>query len=134
MRIFVFGSNRLGIHGAGAAKTAKEHWGARWGKGDGLMVHLEDKSRGCYAIPTKVNPRIRLPLATIAESIHDFLRFAKACELEGFGEVFLITRIGCGLAGYTDDQIAPLFAAAPPNCEFDPEWAKFGLKTWTEAP
>jgi hypothetical protein len=134
MRIFVFGSNRLGIHGAGAAKTAHKEWGARWGKGDGLTVNLTDKTRGSYAIPTKVNPRIRLPLATIAESVGDFLRFARACELEGFGEVFLITRIGCGLAGYKDKQIAPLFAGAPDNCEFDPQWAEFGLKTWTEAP
>jgi hypothetical protein len=131
MRIFVFGSNLLGIHGAGAAKEARGRWGARMGRGEGLMVNLQDKSRGCYAIPTKVNPKIRLSLAKIEGHIHDFLRFARACEN---GEVFLITRIGCGLAGFTDDQIAPLFAGAPDNCEFDPEWARFGLKTWTEAP
>ncbi len=109
--VFVFGSNRAGVHGGGAAKTAKESYGAKWGKGEGLFGRS-------YAIPTK-NTHIRSLLPSeVAMHVDRFLTFARSHpELR-----FAVTRIGCGLAGFTDDQIAPLFAGAPDNCELPEGW------------
>ena len=103
--IFVFGSNFAGRHGKGAALYARQHHGAVYGQGVGLQGNS-------YAIPTK-DARLRtLPVDAIATHVQTFLNFA--------GQhpewVFRITAIGCGLAGYTPKDIAPLFAAAPANC------------------
>ena len=97
--IFVFGSNELGIHGAGAAKTAKQ-WGARYGQGIGLMGRT-------YGIPTveKLNPYTTLSLMTIKQHVDDFIQFANKNK----NKIFLVTKIGCGLAGFKDYQIAPFF-------------------------
>ncbi len=109
--IFVFGSNLAGRHGKGAALYARQHYGAIYGQGVGLQGRS-------YAIPTK-DKRIRtLPLERIAIYVRDFLEFAQQHpELH-----FQVTRIGCGLAGYTDAEIAPLFSDAPPNCQLPDEW------------
>lgn len=96
--IFVFGSNTSGRHGKGAAKTAMK-WGAIYGQGAGLQGRT-------YGIPT-VNSSItnKLPLPTIEKHVATFMMFAyEHPEL-----TFLVTEIGCGLAGWTQKDIAPLF-------------------------
>lgn len=110
-RIFVFGSNLAGVHGGGAAKTAHEQYGAVWGKGQG-------EQGMCYAIPTKDQNLRTLPLAAIESFVKMFIAYAGANP----HLYFFVTRIGCGLAGYTDDQIAPLFIDAPDNCELPEGW------------
>lgn len=99
-QVFVFGSNLLGIHGAGAAKVALD-FGAKHRIGQGI-------SGQTYAIPTKHNPKERLPLSVIAVYISEFIRYAKRHTTFEF----LVTPIGCGLAGYNPQNIAPLFTAA----------------------
>lgn len=113
--IFVFGSNLAGIHGAGAAAVAL-NLGAKWGKGVGLQGKT-------YAIPTKDKNIKTMSLTEILPYIEDFVRFTKDHpEMR-----FFVTRIGCGLAGYSDNQIAPLFSGAM-NCSFAKEWRPFILK------
>lgn len=94
--IFVFGSNLGGMHGGGAARAAYNRFGAVWGQGVGLQGQS-------YAIPT-----MQGGVETIKPYVDEFIEFAQAHpELK-----FLVTRIGCGIAGFRDEQIAPLFAAA----------------------
>lgn len=98
--VFVFGSNRQGVHGAGAAKAAMK-WGAKRGIGEGL-------SGATYAIPTKETWRDKsgIPLEELRGHVQMFIRFAKSRpELR-----FLVTAIGTGYAGFTADVVAPLFA------------------------
>ena len=113
--IFVFGSNRDGVHGKGAARQARDHWGATFGVGEG-------RSGMSYAIPTKSRWQDKkgLPLAKIEQSVDKFLAYA--AEHPEF--TFLVTRIGCGYAGYTDADIAPMFKGAPGNCVLPKEWTK----------
>ena len=95
-QIFVFGSNLDGLHVGGAAYHAYKNFGAVWGRGVGLQGRS-------YAIPT-----MQGPVSTIKPYVDGFLSFAgEHPELE-----FLVTRIGCGIAGFSDDEIAPLFRAA----------------------
>lgn len=109
--VFVFGSNLAGRHGAGAAWQAKRHWGAVTGVGTGLAGHS-------YAIPTK-DIRLRtLPLAAIKTSVTGFLTYTANFP----NLIFLVTRVGCGLAGYSDADIAPLFKGAPANVKLPVEW------------
>ena len=115
MEIFVFGSNLAGRHGKGAALYARQHCGAVYGQGEGLQGHS-------YAIPTKDKDIRSLPLAQIATAVGRFKDFA-ASHPEW---VFNVTAIGCGLAGFTPPQIAPMFSDAPPNCEL-PEKFKIVL-------
>ena len=111
MRIFVFGSNLAGRHGLGAAQEARIHHGAVYGQGVGRQGES-------YAIPTKDAGLRPLRLAQIREHVRDFINYAlDHPELE-----FQVTRIGCGLAGYTDEQIAPFFRDAPDNCELPAGW------------
>lgn len=109
--VFVFGSNLAGRHGKGAALTAKQHWGAVTGVGQGP----EGQS---FAIPTKDANLHTLPLNEIAFYVQVFKDYAKAMQ----DEIFLVTAIGTGLAGYSHDQIAPLFRDAPDNCVLPEEW------------
>lgn len=111
MKIFVFGSNLAGRHGAGAALYARDHCGAIYGVGQG-------RTGGAYALPTKDRNIKTLPLTEIAAYVALFVAHAR----ENPGEEFYVTRIGCGLAGYTDAQIAPMFAGAPDNCELPIGW------------
>lgn len=108
--IFVFGSNLRGIHGAGAAKEALKKFGAELGVGVGL------KGRS-YAIPTKGKNIETLSLKEIRSYIDQFVQFT----LDHPEMHFFVTRVGCGLAGYEDRQIAPLFKGAV-NCSFAEQW------------
>lgn len=103
--IFVFGSNLAGRHGAGSALVAMSSYGAEYGVGEG-------RTGMAYAIPTK-DERLRvLPLESIQTSVDRFKAYAKAHpEL-----TFKIVPIGCGLARYRPNQIGPMFAGSPENC------------------
>ena len=94
--IFVFGSNLQGMHVGGAARTAYELFGAEWGKGVGLYGQT-------YAIPT-----MQRPVDTIKPYVDEFIAFAKQHP----EKYFYVTRIGCGIAGFRDEEIAPLFRDA----------------------
>jgi hypothetical protein len=110
-RIFVFGSNEGGIHGAGAALFARNHRGAILRQGRGRQGQS-------YAIPTK-NARFRTRLINeIRLDVNEFLQYAA----DHPDERFEVTRIGCGLAGYKDAHIAPLFKDAPDNCDLPDGW------------
>lgn len=73
-----------------------------------------------YAIPTKDENLMTLPLDAIQDFVQKFITYAQ-CHTE---MQFFVTRIGCGLAGYTDREIAPLFKEAPANCELPHGWDK----------
>lgn len=94
--IFVFGSNLEGAHGGGAALLAWRKWGAIWGQGTGLQGQS-------YGIPTMHGGP-----AVIKPYVDEFIRFAK----EHPDTDFLVTEIGCGIAGFKPAEIAPLFEAA----------------------
>lgn len=111
--IFVFGSNLAGRHGKGAALYARQHHGALYGVGIG-------RTGNSYAIPTKDYALRTLPLERIKEYVDGFINYARHHN----DEVFEVTRIGCGLAGYGDHQIAPMFESAPLNCILPDGWRK----------
>jgi hypothetical protein len=112
--IFVFGSNLAGRHGAGAALFARQNHGAIYGQGIG-------RQGNSYAIPTKDFSIHTLPLNHIRDYVNEFLQYARANpELQ-----FQVTRIGCGLAGYTDSDIAPMFKGAPANCHLPEGWRNY---------
>ena len=87
---------------------AYERFGAEWGKGVGPQGR-------CYAIPT-----MQGPVSTIKPYVDEFIRYAKAHPENRF----LVTRVGCGIAGFADSEIAPLFAEAKeiPNVTLPREW------------
>ena len=91
--VFVFGSNLGGSHGGGAAAMALMHFGAVWGQGVGMQGQS-------YAIPT-----MHGGVETIAPYVDEFIEYAKAHP----EKKFLVTEIGCGIAGFTPEEIAPLF-------------------------
>lgn len=91
--IFVFGSNLAGHHMGGAARTAMERFGAEWGQGEGIQGQS-------YAIPTMFGS-----VEEIKPYVDRFLDLA----YEWDENTFIVTRIGCGIAGFTPEQIAPLF-------------------------
>ena len=106
--IFVFGSNLSGMHGGGAAWVAYRKFGAIMGQGVGLQGQS-------YGIPT-----MQGGVETIRPYVDEFIGFAKSHpEL-----TFLVTRIGCGIAGFDDAEIAPLFEAAHEvdNIFLPPHW------------
>lgn len=110
-KIFVFGSNLAGRHGLGAALFARQNHGAIMGQGAGLQGDS-------YAIPTKNHDLKTLPLEVVSKYVQVFLAFAgQHPELE-----FHVTRVGCGLAGYKDKDVAPLFVGAPDNCILPEGW------------
>ncbi len=102
--IFVFGSNLAGRHGKGAALEAIKNHGAIYGIGIGLQGNS-------YAIPTKDYNIKTLPLDEIKFHVDFFIKFAEKNK----HLTFLLTAIGCGLAGYTPKDIAPMFRDAPSN-------------------
>lgn len=109
--IFVFGSNLAGRHGAGAARWAYQVYSAEYGVGVG-------PTGMAYAIPTKDYNILTMPLEDIKPYVDKFLAYAKEHpELE-----FKVTRIGCGLAGYTEADICPMFEGAPSNCHLPGGW------------
>ena len=99
--IFVFGSNLSGRHGKGAAKTALG-WGAKWGQAAGLQGRT-------YGIPTKdASIRRTLTIKEIKPFVDEFIEFSK----NNPNLIFLVTEVGCGLAGHKQKDIAPLFVNA----------------------
>ena len=94
--VFVFGSNLMGIHSGGAARTAYRKFGAKMGQGEGMQGQS-------YAIPT-----MQGSVESIRPYVDRFIELAREWDQT----TFYVTRIGCGIAGYTDEQIAPLFADA----------------------
>ena len=94
--IFVFGSNLAGMHGGGAARIARLHFGAVMGKGVGLQGQS-------YAIPT-----MQGGVETIRPYVEEFIAYAKRHPEKHF----LVTPIGCGIAGFEAEDIAPLFKKA----------------------
>lgn len=94
--IFVFGSNLAGAHGGGAARLAYDRFGAVWGQGVGLQGQS-------YGIPT-----MHGGVDVIKPYVDEFIAFAKQHpEMK-----FFVTKIGCGIAGFAIEEIAPLFANA----------------------
>jgi hypothetical protein len=111
--IFVFGSNLAGIHGAGAAKVARDHYAAPFGAGCGYMGKA-------YAIPTKDFHVETMELSVIYKYVKHFVYFTQLFPERSF----FVTRVGCGLAGYSDSQIAPMFLGAK-NCSFAESWKPY---------
>jgi hypothetical protein len=109
--VFVFGSNMAGRHGKGAALHARRYFKAKLGVGIG-------RTGDSYAIPTKDGSLRVLPLDRIQNYVKEFIAYANSNP----SIPFLVTRIGCGLAGYTDAEIGPLFSEAPQNCQLPEEW------------
>lgn len=114
MTVFVFGSNLAGRHGKGAALDARMKYGAQLGVGEG-------PTGNSYAIPTKTGDLRVRSLDDIRASVETFKTYAAAHP----NITFLVTRVGCGLAGYRDDQIGPMFADAPSNCMIPDAWTEF---------
>ncbi|MBQ5784205.1 MAG: hypothetical protein IIW11_04380 [Bacteroidales bacterium] len=94
--IFVFGSNLRGLHGGGAARVAYERFGAIWGQGVGMQGQS-------YGIPT-----MHGGVDAIKPYVDEFIEFAK----NHTEYTFLVTKIGCGIAGFKEEEIAPLFGNA----------------------
>lgn len=129
---FVFGSNKASIHGAGAALHAAYEHGAcdsEFGDGFGPMLSLEwmgeygEDAVPSFAIPTKDERIQTLPLSEIKRYVNRFIGYAiYRPDLR-----FDVTRIGCGLAGYSDKDIAPMFRNAPENCLLPDGWREISL-------
>ena len=113
-QVFVFGSNLGGRHGAGSALHAMKFHGAKYGTGFG-------PTGNAYAIPTKDANFQKLPLTEISPYVTTFLQYAR--DNPDFD--FNIVAIGTGLAGFTNEQIGPMFKGAPENCNLPAEWEKY---------
>ncbi|PPD58042.1 A1S_2505 family phage non-structural protein [Dehalogenimonas etheniformans] len=109
--IFVFGSNLKGIHTAGAALLARQQFGAEPGIGMGPTGRS-------YAIPTETGSFKPRSLPEIEKSVNDFIEYAG----KNPAKKFFVTRVGCGLAGYENHQILPMFRNCPQNCSLPKEW------------
>src|SRR5665811_1809061 len=116
--IFVFGSNLAGRHGSGSARAAMDHFGAEYGFSDGPTGHA-------YAVPTVDTNIHPLPLKFIKLCVDELIHYA-AIHRE---VTFFVTRIGCGIAGFTDEEIAGLFKYTVSfgfdNFDFPEEWKPF---------
>lgn len=109
--IFVFGSNLAGRHGRGAALYARKHHGAEYGVGIG-------RTGNSYAIPTKDANLKVLGVQSILGFVNEFKLYARAHpKLQ-----FQVTKVGCGLAGYSESVIMPMFKDAPNNCIMPEGW------------
>ena len=115
--IFVFGSNLAGHHGGGAARTAHQKFGAQWGVGVGPTGR-------CYAIPT-----MQGGVETIRPYADEFIQYA----IEHPDNRFLLTPVGCGIAGFKDSEMAPLFSKALdiPNIAIPKQWLPYMLTDTT---
>lgn len=113
MKIFVFGSNTAGIHGGGAARYAVEKHGAIMGQGEGLQGTS-------YALPTKDKFIQTLDLAYVHQYVKRFMHFARLSP----GYTYMVTKVGCGLAGLTPEQIAPMFTGRPSNVRLPIEFLR----------
>ena len=115
--IFVFGSNLEGMHMGGAARVAHQEFGAEWGVGDGPTGR-------CYAIPT-----MHGGLESIRPYAEKFIAYAKEHPMNRF----LLTRVGCGIAGFKDSDMAQLFEDAldVPNIAYPRQWLPFMAINYT---
>lgn len=109
--VFVFGSNLAGRHGAGAALWARRYRGAVYGVGEGMQGNS-------YGIPTKDRAIKTLPLDDVRRYVARFIAHAR----QNPHVAFRLTPVGCGLAGFTPAQIAPMFADAPANVALPAEF------------
>jgi len=115
--VFVFGSNYDGYHGAGAARTAAEQWGALFGP-RGMAGH-HGRS---YAIPTVGHRFAPIPTAYIIPYVDTFKFYAKVHQ----EFKFIVTQVGCGLARIHDDEtMARMFLGSSKNCFFDTAWQQW---------
>lgn len=112
-QIFVFGSNLAGRHGRGSALEAVRYHGAKIGVGSGPQGNA-------YGIPTKDAQLNILPLEEIRPFVNHFIVYASLCQ----DAIFNVVAIGCGLAGYRPEQIAPMFKHAPDNVRLPDEFKK----------
>lgn len=125
-QIFVFGSNVEGRHGKGAALEARKKHGAKYGQARGLqgnsyaIVTKELRKHDIYTKPT---------ISSIRDEVETFLQFAK----DHRDWNFIVSPIGCGLAGFTPGQIAPLFKGYPYNVHLPPEFIRvLHVTNWSE--
>lgn len=116
-RVFVFGSNLRGIHGGGAARYALDKLGAEWSVGNGPMGR-------CYALPTCAGPGVPLSLRAVKFYVDLFLEHARMNPATRF----FVSEVGCGLAGFSPEEIAPMFRDVPENCDLPPTWK--GVLRW----
>ena len=119
--VFVFGSNLAGRHGKGAALVARNRYGAEYGNGEGIQGNS-------YALPTKDKRIKSMNLSAIQTHIREFIQYAAYNKNINF----FITAVGCGLAGYKHEQIAPLFYKEMKeydydfnNCSFPNQWREY---------
>jgi hypothetical protein len=112
--VFVFGSDLAGRHSSGDALVALRRYGAVYGRGMGQQGRS-------YAIPVRDEQGKLMPIPVIARYVNAFLRFAAIHR----ATIFHVSRIGCARDAYRDDEIAPLFAGAPPNCRLPRGWQRF---------
>jgi hypothetical protein len=112
--VFVFGSNEAGRHGAGAAKVALRNFGAQYGVSIG-------RYKQSYAIPTQDRFIETLGIGKISEYVDEFIHYARSNP----ETTFIVIKVGCGLAGYSDSEIAPLFKYSPNNCKFHIDWKEY---------
>lgn len=103
-QIFVFGSNMLGHHGGGAAKQAMDSFGAQWGIAEGLTGR-------CYAFPTLEREMTKRGIQALERSRDRLYATANALP----EKEFLLTPVGTGIAGYSYEEITPLFTSLPEN-------------------
>lgn len=111
--IFVFGSNSTGEHFGGAARVAFEQFGAKWGHVSGLCGQS-------YAIATMALRGDDPSFSKLEPQIKTFLSLVKAMP----NHLFFLTRIGCGIAGLKDEDVAPLFGPIQPNISYPEKWAE----------
>ncbi len=109
--IFVFGSNLAGEHGGGAARQAHCEFGAEWGVGQGLTGQ-------CYAFPT-LGRRLEKVSFTALGFFRDHLY---RCCVENPNKTFLLTKVGCGIAGYPEETMRSLFTDPPLNLILPEDW------------
>lgn len=103
--VWVFGSNLSGIHGAGAAAIARTVYGRPLGEHTAIGIYQDVNSSESYAIPTKDQTIRSMSLNAIRPFVYEFIEYVKQHPQKQF----FVTRVGCGLAGFSDGQIAPMF-------------------------
>jgi hypothetical protein len=109
--IFVFGSNQAGRHAGGAARLAREKFGAQEGVGEGLTGQS-------YAFPTLTAAFEKVTPAELEAARDRFFDLARRHP----EKTFLLTKVGCGIAGFAEDRIRPLFENAPANVVLPQDW------------
>lgn len=109
--VFVFGSNMSGHHAGGAAYQAHVEFGAEWGVGEGMTGR-------CYAFPTLTENFEKVTNTQLKASRLKLYQTANANP----DKVFLLTKVGCGIAGFSEDKMKKLFASAPDNIIKPKDW------------